>query len=77
MGSTIAAGLTALGGRLRARVRQWTGVPVGVGIGPTKTLAKLANHLAKRHRYRTGGPWAEGCPGLVRGGAVGPQGGRD
>ena len=54
-------------------MRQWTGLPVGVGIGPTKTLAKLANHLAKRHRYRTGGPWAEGCPGLVRGGAVGPQ----
>ena len=44
-----AAGLTALGGQLRARVLQWTGLPVGVGIGPTKTLAKLANHLAKRH----------------------------
>jgi len=28
---------------LRARVRQWTGIPVSVGIGPTKTLAKLAN----------------------------------
>lgn len=35
--------------RLRAQVRQWTGIPVGVGIGPTKTLAKLTNHLAKRH----------------------------
>ncbi|MBP6583000.1 MAG: hypothetical protein KA204_05985 [Chromatiaceae bacterium] len=44
-----AAGLTALGLALRARVLQWTGLPVGVGIGPTKTLAKLANHLAKRH----------------------------
>ena len=44
-----AAGLTALGLALRARVRQWTGLPVGVGLGPTKTLAKLANHLAKRH----------------------------
>ncbi len=28
---------------------QWTGLPVGVGIGPTKTLAKLANRLAKKH----------------------------
>lgn len=28
---------------------QWTGIPVCVGIGPTKTLAKLANHIAKRH----------------------------
>jgi DNA polymerase V len=44
-----AAGLTHLGQTLRARVLQWTGLPVGVGFGPTKTLAKLANHLAKRH----------------------------
>ena len=41
--------LTALGRTLRARVQQWTGLPVGVGIGATKTLAKLANRLAKRH----------------------------
>jgi DNA polymerase V len=27
----------------------WTGMPVCVGIGPTKTLAKLANHVAKKH----------------------------
>ena len=34
---------------MRERVGQWTGIPVCVGIGPTKTLAKLANHVAKRH----------------------------
>lgn len=33
---------------LRARVRQWSGIPVSIGIGPTKTLAKLANRLAKK-----------------------------
>lgn len=33
---------------LRARVRQWTGIPVSIGIGPTKTLAKLANRIAKK-----------------------------
>ena len=33
---------------LRATVHRWTGLPTCVGIGPTKTLAKLANHLAKR-----------------------------
>ncbi len=33
---------------LRARVLQWVGVPVGVGIAPTKTLAKLANFAAKK-----------------------------
>jgi DNA polymerase V len=41
--------LTSLGIRMRQTVRQWTGIPVGVGIGPTKTLAKLANRLAKKH----------------------------
>ncbi len=38
----------ALAHALRARVRQWTGIPTCVGIGPTKTLAKLANFLAKK-----------------------------
>ena len=33
---------------LRARVRQWTGIPVSVGIASTKTLAKLANRVAKK-----------------------------
>ncbi|KKB09428.1 Y-family DNA polymerase [Devosia chinhatensis] len=33
---------------LRATTRQWTGIPTCVGIGPTKTLAKLANKAAKR-----------------------------
>ena len=32
---------------LRATVRAWTGIPTCVGIGATKTLAKLANHIAK------------------------------
>jgi DNA polymerase V len=35
--------------QIRERVLQWVGLPVCVGIGPTKTLAKLANHVAKRH----------------------------
>lgn len=34
---------------MRERVIAWTGIPVCVGIGPTKTLAKLANHIAKKH----------------------------
>lgn len=33
---------------LRERVRRWTGIPNCVGIGPTKTLAKLANKVAKK-----------------------------
>lgn len=43
------ADVIALGRQMRATVRRWTGIPVCVGIGTTKTLAKLANHLAKVH----------------------------
>jgi DNA polymerase V len=41
-------GWRALGEQIARCVQQWTGLTVGVGIGPTKTLAKLANHMAKR-----------------------------
>jgi hypothetical protein len=40
--------LTAYGQTIRTTIQQWTGIPVSIGIGPTKTLAKLANRLAKR-----------------------------
>lgn len=40
--------------QLKAKVRKWTGIPCCVGIGPTKTIAKLANRLAKKSA-RTGG----------------------
>lgn len=33
--------------KVRSRILQWTGIPCGIGIGRTKTLAKLANHIAK------------------------------
>ncbi|MGO4677113.1 Y-family DNA polymerase [Bosea sp. 2YAB26] len=36
-----------LGRDLRSTVSKWTGVPTCVGIGPTKTIAKLANKIAK------------------------------
>ena len=35
---------------MRTKVLQWTGIPISVGLGPTKTLAKLANRLAKKNR---------------------------
>jgi len=46
--------LLPLGHEARERVLRWTGIPVGVGIGPTKTLAKLANWAAKTWR-KSGG----------------------
>ena len=39
--------LTKRSWAIRSRILQWIGIPCGVGIGPTKTLAKLANHIAK------------------------------
>ena len=42
-------GGVAMGQCMRERIRQWTGLPVCAGIGPTKTLAKFANHLAKKN----------------------------
>lgn len=40
--------LTQLGRDIRRAVRRNVGLPVSIGIGPTKVLAKLANHGAKR-----------------------------
>ncbi|MGN6647843.1 MAG: Y-family DNA polymerase [Cytophaga sp.] len=40
--------LETFGHTIRNTVRQYTGIPVGVGIAPTKTLAKLANRLSKK-----------------------------
>ncbi len=40
--------LNDLGQDIRNRVMQWVGIPVSVGIAPTKTLAKVANHMAKK-----------------------------
>ncbi len=47
--------LDGLGRRIRSQVLRCTGIPVGVGIAHTKTLAKLANHTAKRLQAQTGG----------------------
>jgi DNA polymerase V len=41
--------LEALAQRIRKTVKQYTGIPVSIGIAPTKTLAKVANRYAKKH----------------------------
>ncbi|MCY3675655.1 MAG: translesion error-prone DNA polymerase V subunit UmuC [Paracoccaceae bacterium] len=40
--------LPAFGQKIARTVKRWTSIPVSVGIAPTKTLAKLANHLGKK-----------------------------
>jgi len=42
---------------MRVRVEKWTGIPVSVGVASTKTLAKLANRLAKKDKLRSGCVW--------------------
>ncbi|WP_070401335.1 Y-family DNA polymerase [Hydrogenophaga sp. PML113] len=40
--------------RVRGRVLRWTGIPTCIGIAQTKTLAKLANHIAKTAERKPG-----------------------
>jgi DNA polymerase V len=40
--------LTDFARTMQRRVYKWTGIPLSIGIAETKTLAKLANHLAKQ-----------------------------
>ncbi len=42
-------GLADYGQRIRNTIRRQVGIPVCIGIGTSKTLAKLANHVAKKH----------------------------
>jgi DNA polymerase V len=46
--------LTARARSVRARILQWVGIPCGVGIGSTKTLAKLGNYVAKTAERKAG-----------------------
>ena len=50
----IRGDLTERSKKIRARILQWIGIPTCIGIGPTKTLAKLANHVAKTAERKPG-----------------------
>ena len=36
------------------KIKKWVGVPVSIGVAPTKTLAKIASHFAKKHKGYNG-----------------------
>lgn len=57
--SGIRGDLTDRSRRLRQRILDWTGLPTCVGIGQTKTLAKLANYIAKTAERKPGSYPAE------------------
>lgn len=52
--SGIPGDITLRARAIRARVNQWIGIPTCIGIAPTKTLAKLANHVAKQAERKPG-----------------------
>ena len=35
---------------IRKKVQKWTGIPISIGVAPNKTLAKVANHIAKKEQ---------------------------
>jgi len=41
--------LIKYGQQIKTKIKQWTGLPISIGIGSTKTLSKLANHIAKKN----------------------------
>ncbi len=53
-GIETAQPLSQFATQIKQQITDWTGIPVCVGIAPTKTLAKLANHAAKAYP-KTGG----------------------
>ena len=53
-GIAACAELAQWGQRVRHTIAQWIGLPVCVGMAPTKTLAKLANHAAKHYQATQG-----------------------
>ena len=55
----IRGDVTARARLMRERILQWIGIPTGIGMGPTKTLAKLANHVAKSADRKPGSYPAE------------------
>lgn len=53
--------LSAHARNIRKTVWRWVGVPVSVGVAPTKVLAKIANHLAKKDKQGEGFRVLAGC----------------
>lgn len=41
--------------QMKTRIQKWVGLPVCIGFAPTKTLSKMANHIAKKFQERTKG----------------------
>ncbi len=45
--------LQSYGEEMQKKIYRWTGIPVSIGIAPTKALAKVAHHIAKKFPQKT------------------------
>jgi len=43
------------GVKIQIQIKKWTGIPVSIGLAPSKSLAKIANKIAKKFNQRTQG----------------------
>ena len=50
----ITGDMTLRSRKIRHRILKWIGIACGIGIGPTKTLTKLANHISKTAERKPG-----------------------
>ncbi len=65
-------GMPDYGLQIRRTVKKWTGLPVSIGIGATKTVAKAANYIAKRSAKADGVVDLSGSVNLERALAIVP-----
>ena len=49
MDFTGISGYLEFASRIKERVTKSTGIPISIGVAKTKTLAKIANHIAKKY----------------------------
>lgn len=51
---------------MKRRVQKYTGIPISIGIGPGKALAKVANRIAKKFAQKTQGVYALDSPEKIK-----------
>jgi len=44
--------------KMKKQISQWTGIPVSIGLAPSKSLAKIANKIAKKFNHKTLGVYS-------------------
>ena len=51
--------------KIKKQIYQWTGIPVSIGLAPSKSLAKIANKIAKKFNHQIS--WTNGLVALILG----------